>query len=213
VLPCVCSFCSSDHPHLLTRHRDYNDGPDHNVSSGDGPEQATLQQAIQTLVKDQTSWIFSPDGSGWARPAFTPALSLEHQARWRSVGTLILLHLLTLGNGPEPISPFLVYLLLTAASLQGQRSLCGKDLLIGLGALYQLDSATADILRSWMVLKETDKLSNFDDNRIPHQVMLIQSLLVQCEYQVRLFHKLQLCYSQLLTTAEHCASRPKQRRS
>jgi hypothetical protein len=174
--------------HRLTFRRDFNSGADHNVSSGNGPEQATLQQAIQTLVTDRTSWSFSPDGSGWARPAFTPTLSLRHQARWRSVGTLMMLHLLTLGNGPEPISPYLLYLLLSAASLGGRKSLCGNDLLIGLGSLYKLDADTADILWPWMVLKETDKLSGFDGGCLPSQLMSIQSLLTQCDYQVFPFH-------------------------
>lgn len=136
------------------------------------------------MIQEQSSWISSPDGSGWARPAFTPSCAPERQIRWRTTGTLILLHMLTLGNGPDPISPFLVYLLLAAASLQGQRSLCNEDTLIGLKTLYLLDSDIADTMRPWMVLRETDKISDFKGGRVPHELNPIRSLLNQFEFQV-----------------------------
>lgn len=131
-------------------------------------------------------WIASPDGSGWARPAFAPALSPECEIRWKTTGTLLLLHLLTLGNGPEPVSPFLLYLLLTAASHKGERPLFMTDALLSLGSLYQLDPEIADTLRPWMVLKETDQLSGFAGIRMPPAIMPVQILLNQCEHQVRL---------------------------
>lgn len=182
MLHCV-SPSPSGLAHLLTRRSEFQNGPTQGISTGDGPERATLQQAIQEVIKDSTSWL-PPDSSGWVRPAFTPTLSHEHQLRWRSTGTLLLLHLLVLGNGPEPVSPFLLYLLLTAASLQGSRSLYAEDALIGIGSLYDLDYGTADLLRPWMLLKETDKLTGFAGGRIPFQVMSVQSVLSQCEFQV-----------------------------
>jgi hypothetical protein len=158
------------------------------ITAGDGPECATLQQAVRTVVGDATLWTASTDGSGWVKPLFTPALSGEHQTRWKTIGTLILVHLLTLGNGPEPISPFLLYLLLTAASHHGHRSLCAEDVLIDLGSLYELDRGTADILRPWMVLKETDKLSGFSSGQVPRPLMSVQGILSMREFQVRFTH-------------------------
>jgi hypothetical protein len=101
-----------------------------------------------------------------------------------TTGTFILLHLLTLGNGPEPISPFLLYLLLTAASQKGAPPL-PSDALISLETLYELDPRAADILQPWMMLKETDKLSGFGNGQIPHQLASIQTILNQSEYQLR----------------------------
>ena len=129
-------------------------------------------------------WIPSRDGSGWAKPAFTPDLSPKHKTCWRTAGTLMLLHILTLANGPKPISPFLIFLLLAAASLQGERTLGQEDVLVCLGSLYQLDPRTANILRPWMVLKETDKLSGFDGGQVLCSVMTIQSLLNNFEFQI-----------------------------
>lgn len=161
-------------------------GADQLISSGHGPERGVLQQAIQMLTEDQTLWVASQDGSGWARPVFSPALSPEHELRWKTTGTLLLLHLLTLGNGPEPVSPILLYLLLTAASLRGERSLLPSDTLISLESLYQLDPGIADTLRPWMVLKETDRLSGFTGDRVHRSMMSVQSVLNQCEHQVYL---------------------------
>ena len=175
-------------PSLIPR-SETQGGDNPQISTGEGPERATLQQVIRTLLEDQTSWISSEDGSGWVRPAFTPALSIEHQTRWKTTGTFILLHLLTLGNGPEPISPFLLYLLLAAASLDGKRRLRSKDVLIGLGSLYQLDSGSADMLRPWMVLQEMDKLSGAG-GQVPPPLMLVQNILNRCEYQVRILRLL-----------------------
>ena len=108
--------------------------------------------------------------------------------RWKTIGTLILVHLLTLGNGPEPISPFLLYLLLAAALHHGHRTLAVEDILIDLGSLYKLDHRAADILRPWMVLKETDKLSEFASGQVPPPLMLVQGILSMCEFQVRFTH-------------------------
>ena len=77
-----------------------------------------------------------------------------------------------------------MYLLLTAASFKESRSLHQKDILISLGSLYQLDAGMADLLRPWMVLKETDQLSGFADGRVPTPLMLVQGILSQGEYQV-----------------------------
>lgn len=173
---------------LLTRRSQINSGPAREIATGNGPECATLQQAIQTIVGDKTLWTASTDGSGWVKPLFTPALSVERQTRWKTIGTLILVHLLTLGNGPEPISPFLLYLLLTAALHHGRRSLAIEDVLIDLGSLYQLDCGTAEVLRPWMVLKETDKLSGFVGGRVPPPLMSVQGILSMCEFQVRFTH-------------------------
>lgn len=96
----------------------------------------------------------------------------------------MLLHFLTLGNGPEPISPFLFYLLLTAASLRNIHPLRPKDTLISLRALFELDPNVAELLRPWMVLKESDPLSAFRNQPPPHSVALVQSVLNQCELQV-----------------------------
>ena len=103
------------------------------------------------------------------------------------IRTLILVHLLTLGNGPEPISPFLLYLL-TATLQHGHRTLAVEDVLIDLGSLYKLDHGTADILRPWMVLKETDKLSEFASGQVPPPLMLVQGILSMCEFQVWFTH-------------------------
>ena len=176
-------------PSLPQRTSEIQGGRDVQISTGDGPEQATLQRIIQILLEDQTSWVATQDSTGWARPIFTPALSPKHQARWKTTGTFILLHLLTLGNGPEPVSPFLVYLLLKAASLTGAQPLCAHDALISLGSLYQLDSEAANMLRPWMVLKESDNPSEFATNQVPHPIMLLQSVLGQCEFQVCHFPK------------------------
>ena len=162
-----------------------NGGPAPEIATGNGPECAALQQAIQIIVGDTALWTASADGSGWVKPLFTPALSGEHQTRWKMIGTLILVHLLTLGNGPEPISPFLLYLLLTAALHHGHRTLTVEDVLIDLGSLYKLDRGTADILRPWMVLKETDKLSGFSGRQVPPPLMSVQGVLSTCEFQVR----------------------------
>lgn len=164
----------------LKYHSEIQGGADVQITTRDGSECATLQQVIQTLLEDRTSWLATQNGSGWVRPGFTPALSSEHQIRWRTTGTFILIHLLTLGNGPEPISLFLVYLLL---SLKGEQSLGPNDVLISLASLYQLDSGTTDMLCPWMVLKETDQISGFG-GQVPHPVMLVQSVLNQFEYQV-----------------------------
>lgn len=126
------------------------------MTTGDGPEWAILQQVIQTLLKDQSSWLTTQDGSGWARPAFTPALLSKHKTHWKTTGMFIFLHLLTLGNGPEPIPPFLVYLLLTTASPNGHQSPSSQDALMSLELLSQPDSGTAELLCTWMVLSETD---------------------------------------------------------
>jgi hypothetical protein len=157
------------------------------------------------------SWISSPNASGWVRPAFTPAYSPELEIRWRTTGTLILLHLLTLGNGPEPISPFLLYLLLAAASLRGKRSLCSKDALIDLGTLYHLDSGSADVLRPWMVLKESDQLSGFANGRVPPELTSIRFLLSQFNYQVILIsHSPEISALNRLGTVDQCGSEPEQ---
>lgn len=153
------------------------------VSTGDGPERAIIQQAIRVLVEDPTSWTTS-DSSGWVRPIFTPSLSLEHQVRWKTAGSFLLLHLLTLGNGPEPVSPFLLYILLASALLEEGQSLCPMTLL-SLKSLHSMDPGIADTLRPWMVLKETDQLSGLTGGQMHPPLMLIQNLLVQCgEYQV-----------------------------
>jgi hypothetical protein len=160
-------------------------GSDAIVSTGDGPERAVLQQVIRLLITDPTSWTPATDDSGWVRPIFTPSLSTECQTRWKTAGTFILLHLLTLGNRPEPITPFLLYLLLASASHKGDQTLHSHTLL-SLEALYQLDPGTAESLRPWMVLKETDQLSGFPSGQIPPLLTSVQNLLAQCgEYQVR----------------------------
>jgi len=89
----------------LTSSRDIQGRADVQITTGDGPEWATLQQVIQTLLEDQSSWLTTQDGSGWARPAFTPVLLSKHKTHWKTTGMFILLHLLTLGNGPEPKTP------------------------------------------------------------------------------------------------------------
>jgi hypothetical protein len=125
------------------------------------------------------------DGSGWIRPIFTPVLSAAHRIRWKTTGTFLLLHLLTLGNGPEPVSPFLLYLLLTGA-LSDENQTPHPCTLLSLKTLYQLDPGTADALRPWMILKESDQLSGIAGGWMPPPLMSIQNLLAQCgEYQVR----------------------------
>jgi hypothetical protein len=154
------------------------------VSTGDGPERAVLQQVIQMLIEDPTLWTSATDGSGWVRPVFTPVLSLTHQIRWKTMGTFLLLHLLTLGNGPEPVSPFLLYLLLTSA-LPNKNPTHHAHMQLSLRSLYQLDAGTAKLLQPWMMLKETDRLSGFAGGLMPPLLMPIQNLLAQSgEYQV-----------------------------
>lgn len=63
-----------------------------------------------------------------------------------------------------------------------------EDVLIDLGSLYELDRGTADILRPWMVLKETDKLSGFPGGQVPRPLMLVQGILGMREFQVRPAH-------------------------
>ena len=94
----------------------------------------------------------------------------------------MLLHLLTLGNGPEPISPMLLYLLLAGASLKGNRGLCPTDSQIDLETLYKLDGGIAGALRPWMLLKESDQLSGFVG--LPEPMVPMQFLLNQCNFQV-----------------------------
>lgn len=95
----------------------------------------------------------------------------------------MLLYLLTLGNGPEPISPMLLYLLLAGAVREGH-SLDLADSEIELGTLYKLDTGIAESLRPWMVLKGTDQLTGF--TRLPPQLMPLQFLLARCNYQVHM---------------------------
>ena len=127
-------------------------GSDAIVSAGDGPERAILQQVIQILIEDPALWTAATDGSGWIRPVFTPVLSTAHRVRWNTTGTFILLHLLTLGNGPEPISPFLLYLLLISV-LSNENQTPHTHMLLSLESLYRLDASTGSTLHPWMVLK------------------------------------------------------------
>lgn len=158
-------------------------GSSDNISSGDGPERAVFQEVIRLLLRDRTCWNPTDDGSSWAQPVWSPVLSRELQVRWRTTGTFMLLYLLTLGNGPEPISPMLLYLLLAGAVREGH-SLDLADSEIELGTLYKLDTGIAESLRPWMVLKGTDQLTGF--TRLPPQLMPLQFLLARCNYQVRM---------------------------
>lgn len=177
------SFCGLPYLPSLTHFSEAQASRDI-VSVGDGPERAVLQKVIQMLIEDPTSWTSGADGSGWVRPVFTPSLSTEHKIRWTTAGTFMLLHLLTLGNGPEPVSPFLLHLLLTSA-LGKEDQNPHPHTLPSLECLYQLDPRIADLLRPWMVLKETDQLLELTGGRIPSALMSIQTLLAQCgEYQV-----------------------------
>ena len=94
----------------------------------------------------------------------------------------MLIHLLTLGNGPEPVSPMLLYLLLSAAAFKGNRELCPADSQIDLGALYELDAEIAEVLRPWMVLGESDPLTGFTG--MPQAVVPVQFLLNRFDFQV-----------------------------
>ena len=117
----------------------------------------------------------------------------------------MLLHILTLANGPEPILPFLIFLLLAAASLQGERTLGQEDVLVCLGSLYWLDPGTANILHPWMVLKETDKLLGFDGGQVPRSVMKIQSLLNNFEFQVSpISHSSEVAVLNRSRAVDHC---------
>jgi hypothetical protein len=128
-------------------------------------------------------WTAAPDSSGWVRPAFTLSFCREHEIRWRTTGSLILIHLLTLGNGPEPISPFLVYLLLAAASRQ-DKSLVAGDALISLGSLHELDAGISKAVQPWMLLKASDDILALSDSQARPQIASIQFLLAAFDLQV-----------------------------
>lgn len=167
---------------LLIDFSEYGGRENGDVATGHGPERAVLQRAIQILITEETLWT-RPDSAGHVRPVFTPSVSQEHMIRWRTTGTFILLHLLTLGNGPEPISPFLMYLLLAAASSERKHP-TAADALISLQSLYELDSGASETLRPWMLLKASDDISRCGTGQIPRQVATIQHLLATFDLQV-----------------------------
>ena len=106
------------------------------------------------------------------------------------------------------MSPFLLLLLLTSA-LSNENQAPHSQALLSLESLDKLDTGTADALRPWMVLKETDQLSGFTGGWTP-QLLPIQNLLAQCgEYQVRLSSQFFPCATLMyLNPVEHCEHEP-----
>lgn len=162
-------------------------GSPQRVSSGRGPERAVLHEVIRSFLNDKAYWNYEAGESTWARPVWAPVLPRERRTRWKTMGTFLLLHLLTLGNGPEPVSPFLMYLLLTGAVHRGEEEKRPGpvDSEVDLGVLYKLDAKIADSLRPWMVLKGSDRLKGLTGR--PGAAASLQSLLSQCNLQVRSF--------------------------
>jgi hypothetical protein len=94
----------------------------------------------------------------WYVPQVSPVLDESTLPLWRAYGTLIVLYVITLGTGPDPVSPFLVYLLLAQASYGQSRPLADSDLELSLEFVNQLDDKLAEEIAPWMCLDHTTNL-------------------------------------------------------
>jgi hypothetical protein len=149
--------------------RQYHDGTHGEVSIGPGPERAIYRQAIATAVQDRRFW--APAGSGgFFLPVFSFAnfVVRERCEIFSAYGSLLALHCYALGQGPIPVSIWLL-VALTAGR---------EGMLIPPEVLLALDPEAFDILAPWMTLKVSDPL--------PTDLMhpLVQFLMTVMETQV-----------------------------
>jgi len=129
------------------------------------------------MVDDFSLW---KHGETWSFPICAPVINPETELRWTTYGSLCLIHLLTLGAGPDPVSPFLIYLLLISATKRGVGLVDARDMNISLQSIRDLDQASADILKVWMHLKHTDNLHSMEYT----PPSPLSTFLARFEYQV-----------------------------
>ncbi|KAF8173419.1 hypothetical protein K438DRAFT_1772222 [Mycena galopus ATCC 62051] len=120
-----------------------------NIAIGPGPERAVYRHAIATAVQNHHFWAPAAS-SGFFIPVFSIA-SVEIPERcqmFAAYGSLLALHCVILGQGPIPIS---IWLLLALVA--------GKEgMLIPPAVLLALDPEAFDALTPWLTLKRNDPM-------------------------------------------------------
>lgn len=95
----------------IVRHVDIWVFPRSGEGAGAGPELAVIRRAILLLTHEEAHW--RPLGMYRTlnmHPSFDPIP--ERQTAFLACGVLALLHLVLLKSGPDPISPFLMHLVM-----------------------------------------------------------------------------------------------------
>ncbi|KAJ7833508.1 hypothetical protein B0H14DRAFT_3710538 [Mycena olivaceomarginata] len=126
-----------------------HDGGHSNVTVGPGPERALYRHAISTATQDHRYW--APAASGHF---FVPVFSItsiaipERFQVFAAYGALLALHCFILGQGPIPISPWLLLALVS-----------GKPgMLVPTPVLLALDPDAFDTLAPWLTMKVDDPM-------------------------------------------------------
>ncbi|KAJ7681811.1 hypothetical protein B0H14DRAFT_2655107 [Mycena olivaceomarginata] len=146
------------------------------VAIGPGPERAAYRQAISNAVQDHRFWGPAASG-GFFIPVFSMAgiTTPERCQIFAAYGSLLAIHSFTLGQGPIPVS---IWLLLALVS--------GKSgMLIPSDVLVALDPDAFDTLAPWLTMEVTDSVPS--DFRHPLCQFLMNSVDVQARAFLTLF--------------------------
>ncbi|KAF8199842.1 hypothetical protein K438DRAFT_2015855 [Mycena galopus ATCC 62051] len=143
------------------------------VSFGPGPERAVYRRCIELMTEDTTMWQQSPH-SRFVVPVFTPG-NVEVPGRialFEAHGSVLAIHSVILGHGPNPISIWLVLALCMGrdAMLKSQRYLAA------------LDPAAFECLAPWFMFNAHDTIPAHPlhpFNQFLFNVMDIQPAMIQ----------------------------------
>ncbi|KAJ6462976.1 hypothetical protein C8R45DRAFT_1177882 [Mycena sanguinolenta] len=119
------------------------------IAIGPGPERALFRMAVSGLPEYSHFWTPASTG-GFFIPLFSIAgvAIPERCETFAAYGSLLALHCFILGQGPIPISPWLLLALV-----------CGKcGMLIPPEVLFALDPDAFDILAPWLTMKASDTM-------------------------------------------------------
>lgn len=106
-----------------------------------------IQQLIQNIVAMPDFWQQIGDFSA---PRFNPgSASSYRRIWWTSVGRILGLYIFYYGQGPVPVSPFLILALFSGRP---------NSLLLSHAWIESLDPALASMLRPWLLLSSEDPL-------------------------------------------------------
>lgn len=131
------------------------------MALGEGPRRAAFQEAIQATVNTQGRWkemgdVVVPDAS-----------PVSHSIYWRTTGALLALTLIV-GESPHPVSPAVIYALLSNVypCVNARASMH-----LSLSFIRQLQGSVADALLPWMVIPQGQDLKSLPDG---HRRILLQ---------------------------------------
>ena len=135
---------------------------------GPGPRRETIRTAVRCIVEDKALW--KPHGN-WYIPSWhlsTNSIPIERRNQLRAHGCLALLQILTDNNGPHPISPILLLMIL------GTRNMLSPDpSFFGI-----LDPALYSQLKPWLEYDQAIPL------RLSATEPNLRALLIECEVNV-----------------------------